>query len=70
MFLLDQPEMEPARTDARILHVAPGSTDLRVTRIDAADTRWKTARVVVGFVSATVLFQVILGHLVSWWLDL
>lgn len=69
MFLLDQPEMEPTLTDARITLRAPPSIDPTPARGETAETRGHYARVILAFVSVTVTFQFVLGRLLSWWLD-
>lgn len=67
MFLLDQPEMEPTLTDARIVQRTPGAQAPAPRRTAPAHDRWHTARVVVGLVSATVVFQQGFGLLLTWW---
>ncbi len=69
MFLLDQPETEPTLGDVRITLRPPPSIDPTPAVEVSADTRAHYARVIVGFVSVTVVFQLALGRLLSWWLD-
>jgi hypothetical protein len=68
MFLLDQPETEPTLGDVRVTLRPPPSIDPTPVEV-SSDTRAHYARVIVGFVSVTVVFQVALGRLLSWWLD-
>lgn len=70
MFLLDQPEMEPTLSDERIILRAPPPIDPAPVHRMGGTHRWQVAKVIVGFVSVTLTFQMVLGRLLSWWLDI
>lgn len=69
MFLLDQPEMEPTLTDARVILRQPESIDPTPAKARAAHDPWHNAKVIVGLVSATAGFQLVLCRLLTAWLD-